>query len=102
MKNVKYSIPQKVRSLRKNAEQYKNGLESQTMMHKKKNELIWVHSSFYGSPNFILKIVGIFRRVFPTKIILLIFFNALLSLSEAQQVNFIKYTVHDGLVANPI
>ena len=40
--------------------------------------------------------------MFPTKTILLIFFNALLSLSEAQQVNFIKYTVHDGLVANPI
>jgi signal transduction histidine kinase/ligand-binding sensor domain-containing protein len=40
--------------------------------------------------------------VFPTKTILLIFFNILFSLSEAQQANFIKYTVYDGLVANPI
>jgi len=40
--------------------------------------------------------------VFSPKTILLIFFNAWFSLSEAQQVNFIKYTVYDGLVANPI
>ena len=35
------------------------------------------------------------------KIILLIFLYAFLW-SEGQQVNFIKYTVHDGLVANPV
>src|SRR4030095_11335165 len=34
--------------------------------------------------------------------ILLICFCVLVSLSNAQQVNFIKYTVQDGLVANPI
>jgi hypothetical protein len=38
MKNAKYSILQKERSLRKNAEQYNNDLESQTMMQTK-NEL---------------------------------------------------------------
>src|SRR5215510_1320010 len=36
------------------------------------------------------------------KIILTAFLFALFSFSKAQQVYFIKYTVHDGLVANPV
>ena len=40
--------------------------------------------------------------MFRQKIELLIFLNCLCFLSIAQQVNFIKYTVHDGLVANPV
>ena len=51
---------------------------------------------------YFFKIVGTFRMMFFRKLILLICFCVLISLSNAQQVNFIKYTVHDGLVANPV
>jgi ligand-binding sensor domain-containing protein/two-component sensor histidine kinase len=49
-----------------------------------------------------LEIVGTFRKMFFKKPILLICFCVLFSFSNAQQVNFIKYTVYDGLVANPV
>src|SRR5215813_4023549 len=34
--------------------------------------------------------------------LLLIFFKCLCLFSSSQQLNFIKYTVYDGLVANPV
>ena len=53
-------------------------------------------------PIYFLKIVGTFRNMFSKKPILLIYLCILVGLSNAQQVNFIKYTVQDGLVANPV
>ncbi|HEX6846742.1 MAG TPA: two-component regulator propeller domain-containing protein [Chitinophagaceae bacterium] len=40
--------------------------------------------------------------MFPAKIILLLFLQVLFLITKGQQVNFIKYTVQDGLVANPV
>ena len=53
-------------------------------------------------PEYFLKIVGTFRMMFSKKPILIVVVCLLIYSSDAQQVNFIKYTVQDGLVANPV
>ena len=50
----------------------------------------------------IIKIVGTFRKMCLRKSILLIFSAMLVVTSHAQQVNFIRYNVYDGMVANPV
>src|SRR5688572_17673211 len=82
-------------------------------MIQQKNELSRVHSFvLYTSTNSwlnfqchcarFLENVGTFRIIFSKKTILLIFLQLSFLLCKTQQVNFIKYTVYDGLVANPI
>jgi hypothetical protein len=67
MKNAKCSIRQKERSLKRNAEQYKNDLESQTVMQTK-NEPIGFILLFYATSTFricfftIIKILGTFKK----------------------------------------
>src|SRR5688572_23074213 len=48
------------------------------------------------------EIVGTFRMMFSKKPMLLILFQLTFLLCKTQQVNFINYTVYDGLVANPV
>lgn len=46
--------------------------------------------------------LGTFRKMFRKKLLLLIALGSLLLSAMSQQVNFVKYTVYDGLVANPV
>src|SRR5688572_23332549 len=61
-----------------------------------------IHSLTFNALRRFLENVGTFRIMFSKKPILLIFLQLSFLLCKTQQVNFIKYTVYDGLVANPI